>query len=405
MSERRKRVLVLNHFAAPRGEAGGTRHVELFSKLDGWDYLIIASDLNPQTGKRIAAEPGFAVVHVPAYSTNGLRRVFNWAAYAWRAILLGLRQRDVDVVYGSSPHLLAALAAWVIATAKRVPFVMEVRDLWPQVLVDMGTLRTTSPVYRVLAALEGFLYRRAASIVVMAQGTQEVLIERGLARSKIVYIPNGADPEDFVRSSPREVLRERYGFAKCTAIYAGAHGPANGLHLLLDAAVELRSLDLEIVLVGGGVEKPRLVDQARERSLNNVRFMDPVPKAEIPDLLGAADVGLHVLADVELFQTAVSPNKLFDYMAAGLPTITNCPGLVAALVQSARCGVSCEPHGLAHALRHFLMNKVQHESWGESGRRWIAENQSRRAMALRLGSVLREAQSAGRTRTRMAEGE
>src|SRR5690242_462345 len=103
--DERRRVIVLNHFAAPRGQAGGTRHVELFGRLPGWDYLIIASDLNPQTGRRVGAERGFAVVKVPGYSDNGVRRILNWLAYARRAFLLGLRVREIDVVYGSSPHL------------------------------------------------------------------------------------------------------------------------------------------------------------------------------------------------------------------------------------------------------------------------------------------------------------
>jgi glycosyltransferase involved in cell wall biosynthesis len=302
-----------------------------------------------------------------------------------------MKQRDVDVVYGSSPQLLAPLAAWAVAKARRVPFVLEIRDLWPQVLVDMGTLSTSSPAFRALTALEAFLYARAQRIVVMAEGSRDTLAARGIPMSKIIYIPNGADAADFEPSATRDQLRERYGFEKFTAIYAGAHGPANGLDLLLDAAQAVRDLPLEIILVGGGIEKAKLQADAARRGLGNVRFMDPVPKEEIPDLLNAADLGLHVLADVELFRTAVSPNKVFDYMAAGLPVLTNCPGLTSELVTSSGCGLAVAPTDLAAGLREALNGDFA--GWGQRGTNWLAANQSRGSMATRLSRVLADVTS------------
>lgn len=384
---RNRRVLVLNHFAAPRGEAGGTRHVELFSRLEGWDHLIIASNLNPQTGRRVGDSDGFVTVPVMGYSSNGISRVLNWVSYAVMATLRGLRVGRVDVVYGSSPHLLAALAAWVLSVLKRAPFVLEVRDLWPKVLVDMNHMSESSPIYRALTVLEEFLYARARTIVIMAEGSRTELVARGVDPDKIVYIPNGADPEDFEPSASRDELRAQYGFDKVTAVYAGAHGPANGLDLLLDGAESVP--DVDVVLVGGGVLKPKLKQDAKDRGLGNVRFMDPIPKDEIPDLLAAADLGLHVLADVELFRSAVSPNKVFDYMAAGLPTLTNCPGLVSDLVASAVAGVTVEPDDLARGLHEVaILTDDARACLGNAGQEWISANQSRRAMAKRLQDAI-----------------
>lgn len=384
---RRPRVLVLNHFATPRGEAGGTRHVELFSRLDGWEYLIIASNLNPQTGRRVGDSEGFVTVPVIGYSGNGIFRILNWVSYAVTATLKGLRLGRIDVVYGSSPHLLAGLAAWVLAAVKRAPFVLEVRDIWPKVLVDMGALSSSSPAYRMLVALEEFLYRRARTIIVMAGGTRTDLVARGVPSDKIVYIPNGADPEDFVPSAPRDELRARYGFTRITAVYAGAHGPANGLDVLLDASAQ--TPDVDVVLVGGGVLKCKLQADARRRALMNVRFMDPIAKSEIPDLLSAADIGLHVLADVELFQSAVSPNKVFDYMAAALPTLTNCPGLVADLVRGADAGLGVQPQEIALGLQELAnVSDGKRREIGLRGQAWITQNQSRTAMGRRLNAAL-----------------
>jgi glycosyltransferase involved in cell wall biosynthesis len=384
-----KRVIVFNHFAVPRDQPGGTRHVELFSRLPGWNYTIIASHRNLSTGETQAHAPGFVFVPVTRYRANGMSRVLNWISYAITATFAALAKPRPDVVYASSPHLLAALAGWLVAKVRRARFVLEIRDLWPQVLVDMGHLQESSLLYRLLHELEKFLYRQAECIVVMAPGSKTALEQMGVAPSKITYIPNGADPEDFVPSADRETLRGKYGFTKLTAVYAGAHGPANGLSLLLDAADEIRELPIDIVLVGDGVLKNELMDTARMRDLRNVRFLAPIPKSEIPDLLAAADVGLHVLADVDLFRTSVSPNKVFDYMAAGLFVVTNCPGAVTELVETSGAGIGVGPTDLVEGLRFACkLDTAELTAAGDHGRAWLEREQSRTAMATRLEGIL-----------------
>ncbi|MEU5784478.1 glycosyltransferase family 4 protein [Micromonospora lupini] len=381
----RRSVLVLNHFAVPPGHPGGTRHVELFSRLPGWTHVIVASRRNMITGRPQLPEPGFHPVAVTPYRGNGLGRVLNWASYGLTATVAGLRQPRPDVVYASSPHLLAGLSGCVVAALRRTPFVLEVRDLWPRVLVEMGTLSETSTAYRALERLERFLYRRADRVVILAAGVRPAIESKGVAPERIVFIPNAADPEDFVPSGDRDELRRRYGFTRRTAVYAGAHGPANGLDLLLTAARAVPEID--VVLVGSGVEKARL--RAAARDIPTVRFLDPVPKTEIPDLLHAADVGVHVLADVELFRAGVSPNKVFDYMAAGLPIVTNSPGIVGDLVLGADAGSVTPPGHLAHGLAQMVQASPDElAKMGAAGRRWIRDNQSRTAMSGALGRLL-----------------
>ena len=134
---RNRRVLVLNHFAVPRDQPGGTRHIDLFSRLPGWDFAIIASRLNLSTRKAQQPADGFVFVPVVPYRSNGVSRVLNWASYAVTATFAALRQPRPDVVYASSPHLLAGLAGWTVARVRRARFILEIRDLWPQVLVEM----------------------------------------------------------------------------------------------------------------------------------------------------------------------------------------------------------------------------------------------------------------------------
>ncbi len=384
-----KRVLVLNHFAVPAGAAGGTRHTELFSRLTGWSHLIVVA--NTTAGQTQSDEPvsGFAPVPAMSYTSNNLARVANWVSYGISATAHFMKGHRPDLVYGSSPHLFAGLAAYTLSRRWRVPFVLEIRDLWPQVLVDMGQLEETSPVYRALKQLEGFLYTKADAIVVLASGTADYLTARGIPEDKIILIPNAADPEDFVVNTDREELRARYGFVRTTFVYAGAHGPANGLDLLLNAAAGAADQDFDVVLVGEGVAKGDLMAQAKELGLVNVRFADPIPKSEIPELLAAADIGLHVLADVPLFRYGVSPNKVFDYMAAGLPVLTNTPGVVGDLVSSAGAGVVVSPSDLADGIREMTtQSSAELASMGAAGREFMAEQHSRTEMAGRLQLLL-----------------
>lgn len=387
-------MLVLNHFAAPPQAPGGTRHVELFGRLKGWDATIIAARRNLLTGLPLNRSDGLLRgVWTSPYRANGPARLANWATYALSAGVVALRLGRPDVVYASSPHLLAGLTGWLLARRWRVPLVLEVRDLWPRVLIDMGQFTEDSKVYRALAALERFLYKRADRIVVLAAGTERALVVDGVAHEELCLIPNGAEPSDFEPSAPAHELRRRFGFDGTVALYAGAHGPANGLDLLLDAAAELQHErpQLRVVLVGGGVDKPLLAERVRSQGLTNVELRDPVPKSDIPDLLAAADIGLHVLADVALFRYGVSPNKLFDYLAAGLPVITNTRGEVADLVEESGAGLAVAPDGLAAGLRHMVdAPDEERRRWAENGPAYMERTHSRTILAARLGDLLDE---------------
>jgi glycosyltransferase involved in cell wall biosynthesis len=391
-----KRVLVLNHFAVPRDQPGGTRHIELFSRLDGWDFTIIAARRNLTNGRNQPDTPGFRFVPVTPYSGNGIARVVNWISFAVTAFVAGLRTPRPAVVYASSPHLLAGFCGWTLAKVRRARFVLEIRDLWPKTLADMGAVAETSLVYRALRQLELFMYRRADAIVGMAQGTVAAITADGIPAEKIAYLPNASDPEDFAPSTDRDSLRDRYNFTRLTGVYAGAHGPANGLNLLLDAMQEIGDIGIDVVLVGDGAEKDALKRQAAKHGLSHVRFHDPVPKAEMPDILAAADFGIHVLADVELFRSAVSPNKVFDYLAAGKPVVTNCPGVVGDMVEDAGAGFVCEPNKLSSGLREISeLDEAARGELGRHGVQWVVDHQSRSSVARELGGVLSGSVSRG----------
>jgi glycosyltransferase involved in cell wall biosynthesis len=399
-------LLWVNQFALLPGDGGGTRHFELGRELvrKGWNVTILACDLHLHTRRftrrsfgsdhttKIETQDGVEIrwLWAAPYQANNWRRALNWLTF-YRGVVAEGRRLAVrpDIIIGSSPQLLAAAAAQSLARAANVPFVFEVRDLWPESLVAAGGRRGLA--YGFLKLLASKLYRDADRIVVLARGVGEYLVRHGVAAEKIVHIPNGVDveamrPPPMIRDDPR---RPNHLFK---LIYAGAHGPANGLESVLDAANLVG--DVHFTLVGDGPNKSALQMDAARRGLANVEFASPVGKQELLRLLHSADAGLMVLKDAPLFSYGVSPNKLFDYLAAGLPVICNVSGDVAGMLGQSGAGIQVlDTRGcaLAEGIRVFSkLSAFERRTMGESGRRWVERYHSREVLGRRLDQVLRE---------------
>lgn len=395
------RLLWINHFAIPLGEGGGTRHYEVGRELGrrNWTVTIAAADFHyisrkyirraDTTMRDVVSEPlegvEFRWFWSAPYERNDWRRVWNWVSFS-RSLLHGAQQTHrPDVVIGSSPHLFAALAGERLAQRWGVPFVLEVRDLWPESMVAAGGRK--GPAYYVFERIAHYLYRRARRIICLARGTMTHLEKLGVDPGRLVYVPNGVDPEAFARI-------ERPSRDTFTLVYAGAHGPANGLDVVLGAAALLRDDPrYRFLFVGDGPAKQELVRSAFERGLKNVEFRDPVSKLQMPEILAEADAGLMVLRDTPLFAFGVSPNKLFDYFGAGLPVVCNVPGEVAAMVQAARGGELARPgsaESLAAAIRRLWERGAEERSEiSRSARDWVAREHGRPVLAARLDDALR----------------
>ncbi len=326
------------------------------------------------------------------YESNDWRRAWNWLTFRQSALRhvreLGHRP---DVVIGSSPQLFAASAARTIARRMRVPFVFEVRDLWPESLLAAGGKR--GPGYRFLDRMASGLYRDAGRILVLAQGVGQYLTERGVAAEKIVHVPNGVDVETIL---PRACLGTEPDESRpLRLIYAGAHGPANGLECVLTAAELLRDQPgLHFVLVGDGPSKAQLQKQAASRQLLNVEFLATVSKHALVSLLHEADAGLMILKDAPLFSFGVSPNKLFDYLAAGIPVICNVPGEVDAMLGRSGAGIQTRDtsgRALADAVRQLVaLGAAGRGHKGRLGRAWVEREHSRQVLGQRLDQALRD---------------
>jgi glycosyltransferase involved in cell wall biosynthesis len=304
------------------------------------------------------------------------------------SFFIGLRVRNVDVVWGTSPPIFQGVTAWKLAWLKRAKFLFEVRDLWPQFAIAVGVLR--NPILIAMSEwLEKFLYKRAHQVMVNSPGFLRHVSERGAEH--VTLIPNGADPAMFDPANAGESFRARNHLqGKFVALYAGAHGMSNDLNIVLESAKLLADENIQFVFVGDGKEKSALVNQARGLNLQNVTFLPSVSKSEMADVLAGADACIAILKPLEEYKRTY-PNKVFDYMAAGRPVALAIDGVIRDVVESADCGIFAQPgddSALAQAISKLAADKVRAREMGLRGRKYLEEHFSREKVAEQLVNLL-----------------
>lgn len=403
------RLWLVNQFANTPDLPGHTRQYEVAVGLvqEGWAVDLFASDFNLTQRRyrrlrfpRLWANERPAGIHwswlwVWPYKGNDWKRQLNMASFCAHLLLrllpVGFLARITgggpDLILASSPQLPAAWTCFWIARALGVPFVLEIRDLWPQVLIDQGGKSPRSAIVRLLALMERQLYCGAHTVVVLAKGAETYVRERGARHT--TWLPNGPDLDQF------QLQPLTTDISVFTVLYAGAHGDANALDNVIEAA---RLLDqgyasnIRFIFVGDGPEKQALIVQAE--GLSNVRFEHPVPKAQIPALMAEADAILLSLRDVPLFRYGVSPNKLYDAYALGRPVITTVAGAVNQEVEEHHVGVTAapgDPQALAKAIKMLASTPHdEREAMAQRARHLAETTYSRQRINARYNKLLRE---------------
>ncbi len=352
-------ILLLHQYFLPEGAPGSIRWNELVRLWadEGHRITVLAGTIDYATGKPYVgknempfpASVRIIRVRVPGcYQSGAAGRLWAYFCFLINSLWHGwfITDQSVNVVIASSPPLTIGITGRVLSLKIRVPLVLEVRDLWPDAPVQLGFL--VHPLLRRAAyRLERFLYRKAAHLVVLTEDFKHVLINRkGISAGRVTSIPNGADlslVESGARLFNREMFRKEQAMANgFWIIYAGAHGPANGLTTLLDAADRLRHTPVRFLLMGDGPMKKHLQNLAFHRNLTNVRFEAPRPKKEVLPFILAADAGLVMMQPMPVFDTMLSA-KLFDYLACGLPVLTTIDGLTRSLLTDAGAGLFLDP--------------------------------------------------------------
>jgi lipopolysaccharide/colanic/teichoic acid biosynthesis glycosyltransferase len=390
---------------------GGSRFNELariWSEA-GHEVTVVAGTLDHSTGvvppqyhgRWLTKENDGPVMvwrcHVPSsYARSYLGRMRAFLGFTLSALTVVLRVTRPDVIVASSPPLVIALPAWVGARIRfrRVPWVFEIRDLWPESAVTTGVLAEGNLLTRLLYRLERWACASADRVNVLTPAFREDLLRRHLVpERRLVFVPNGADMDVFVPGPRDNDLRREAGWGdRFVVLYSGAHGRANAIGQLVEAAECLRnSPEILIACVGDGPERRHWQQEAARRGLENIRFLGPQPKERMPAYVNACDVGTAVLQRNQTFKT-VYPNKVFDYMACAKPVLLAVDGAARQLVcAEARAGVFVEPEdpaAIAAAVRSLAADASGREQMGRRGYEWVRANANRTALADRYLGIL-----------------
>lgn len=330
----------------------------------------------------------------PLPNRKAWERMANYSSFFLSSALTGLFTSRPDVVIATSPQLLVALAGWWLARWKRVPFVFEVRDLWPESLTAVGMGGPDSLLHHALAKIAGFLYRHSDRIVVVTPAFQDHLVEEWrVPEKKIAVVQNGVETELFRPRSADGLRSELHAEGKFVVCYIGTMGMAHGLETLLEAASRLQSSSARVMflLVGEGADKERIVALARSRNLANIRFVGQQPRERIPDYICAADACLVLLKKTDVFKTVI-PTKMLEFMSCGRPVILGVDGQARKILQEAKAGVFVQPENareLADAVVALAADPGMRESLGANGRRYVQHYLSREQTARDYLALLR----------------
>lgn len=370
------------HFSVPTG-SGGTRSYEIAKRMTAAGHSVVmvcgmyaGSGLGDNKGsKKVEVRKrvqGFDVIqlNLPYSNRDGfLKRSWTFLRFAWRSIRIALREPH-DVLFATSTPLTAALPGIAARWLKGSRFVFEVRDLWPELPVAMGVIRNPLIIWS-LKLLEWLAYTSAHGLVGLSPGIVEGMRRRSSPDKHCIMVPNGSDLSVFVPGK-----REKSQSHQVTFVFTGAHGLANGLDSVLDAASELKTRDdISIEFIGDGSQKDRLKERAQKEKIQLCKFLDPIPKFDLAKKLSEVDAGLMILANVPAFYDGTSPNKFFDYLSAGLPILVNYPGWVADIVRKENCGIAVPPDdriAFAEAISYLADNPEKRAEMGKNSRR-VAE--------------------------------
>lgn len=397
-------IWIFNQYAdSPDRHA--TAHYDLGKQLvaRGHRVTIFASGFNHYNREEEHTERGsqytvenydgvrFVWLRTYPYRGNDWRRSLNMVTYGWQAVLVGRKMNESPgAVIGTCPQPFGALAGYLMAAKNHAPFFFEVRDLWPQTLVDSGGLSKKSPLYWLLAKLEKFLFRRSRMVLSVVPNIQGYVSRLGIPKERLVWIPNGADLSRYA-GLRRLDQNDSNGF---TAMYLGGLARYNGVEVILEAAKLLQGIgrhDIRFVISGDGPQKPALIEYTRASGLRNVEFRSPVPKADICNVMQEADVFIFHVRNLSVLKYGISSNKLCDYLASGRPVIfaanaANNP------VEDALAGLTIppeDPNAMAQAIIKLHSLPISERAqMGKNGIEYARKNLDIRLLAQRLENAL-----------------
>lgn len=385
------------HFSTPKGSAG-IRSYQMAIRLlaRGHQVTMVCGSYGGgetgltapfEKGRRRGVVDGIEIIEFDLAYSNAdsfTKRAGTFLKFASRSVGLAFTE-DYDVLFATTTPLTAGIPGIFARWLRGKPFVFEVRDLWPELPRAMGVIRNPLVLFA-MGVLEWVSYRSAHRVIGLSPGIVQGIAHRGVPQSRISMVPNGCDLDIFGGEvTPWRPVGVPSG--EMMAVFAGTHGMANGLDAVLDVAEELKRRgrqDIKLLLIGQGQLKPALQARAQRDELGNVVFHEPVDKERLAGLMAATDLGLQLLANVPAFYFGTSPNKFFDYIAAGLPVLTNYPGWLAELIRANDCGFAVppdDPVAFADALERAAADRAALKVMGQRSIRLAAREFDRRSLA------------------------
>ncbi len=414
-------VWIVNQYASAPDRAAGTRHYDLARALvqRGWDVTVFAAGVSHMTGReerlrgaglcrsQVFDGVRFVWLRTFPYHGNTWRRQVNMLSYLVAFLVVQTRSRRPGVVIGSTVHPFAAFGGWLAARLRGATFAFEIRDLWPQTLVDLGALQPGSPGERLLRGLEAFLVRRATVVITLIPGIRDYLVEHHLPADHVVYIPNGVDLAEFdarmeeaIDGTPAACrclgeIRRMRAAGRFVFAYAGTFGRVNRLDTVIRAAAiadQARPGRIGLILVGDGPERAELEQLARAEP--SVAVMPAVPKTVIPALLHRVDATVVHATRTPVYRYGISFNKLFEYMAAGRPVLFACQSAYDP-VAVAKAGIVVQPDDPAELARAMLELAAapadERTAMALAGRNFVAQEHDMARLGERFADVVASA--------------
>lgn len=407
------RILLLHQYFLEDNDHGGSRWNEITKQWteEGNDVTVIAGMMHYSSsckrpeykGKWFKKKQQGAVniirCHVSeSYNSNFVGRLWAYFSFVFSSLWAGLfmTKGKYDVIIVTSPPLFVGISGYLISLFKITPFVFEIRDLWPESAIDTGVV-TNGLIIKLAYALEAFIYKKATLINVLTPAFRKTLIEKkNVNPDKIIFIPNAADftlSDKIVENFDAAIFRKEHDLeGKFVITYVGAHGVANHLEQIIETGLLLSDTNVLFLLIGEGMEKERLIALATQKKVTNVRFLDPVSKAEVFKYILASDMGASVLKNVDTFKTVYS-NKTFDYMSCKRPILMAIDGVSKELVEDAEAGMFVEPENpedFAKKIRMYLDNPEQVILQGENGYKFAKANFDRIVLAKKYIDSIRK---------------
>lgn len=403
------KILFLTQYCPPEVGAPQNRIFEMAKHLKKFGHEVTILTAMPNypkgeifdgyKGKKLVKEEldGINIVRTSIYTSKEktfVKRLRNYLSFTFSSVFTGAKNvGDQDVVIVESPPLFLGWSGYVIAKKKKAKFIFNVSDLWPESAVKLDMLHNKMLI-NMSTRLEEFCYKKAAAVTGQTQGIVDNIVSRGFGKDKVHLITNGIDTDLFKPENRSVEFRQEWNIDDKFAIcYAGIHGIAQGLEVIINAAEMLKEhKDIQFVFVGEGPEKPRLMEMVKEKGLNNVKFVGLQPKKNMPKIVASMDAAIIPLKKLDLFKGAL-PSKMFETLSSETAIILSAEGEAEKLIKAAKAGITVEPENareVADAVLKLYENRELAKEMGQNGRKYVMEHYSRKNITKKLEKILED---------------